>query len=115
MSEYTKGPWRLYPATYLTQLSRTIQSGDGRRNLARVHISQSSESEGLGNARLMAAAPELREALKSLTLDAEEVARNSYSISGSNFDEDFRAEDPYQYKRVQIAKAAISKATETNQ
>lgn len=65
MSGYTKGPWKLFPITRFGQLSRTIQSGDGRINIGMVYISQ-SENTGEGNARLMAAAPELLQMLKTV-------------------------------------------------
>ncbi len=65
---HTAGPWRMQPTSmkgqYLVQ-GGDIRSGDG-------FSLQFSES----NARLIAAAPELLEALEDLILDAEKQMKN---------------------------------------
>jgi hypothetical protein len=76
MSKHTKGPWTLLPAEsdkdYLR--IRGTQLG-GRYKVANVHqwryegmpdsIRQHDDAESMANARLIAAAPEMLEALKS--------------------------------------------------
>lgn len=63
MSQHTPGPWRLYkrrPSAY-GQLTTTLQSNDGRMNIARLELRSEQDR---ANADLIAAAPELLEALK---------------------------------------------------
>ena len=108
MSEYTKGPWIMIENHTNISIA-TGQYADGGHQVAFVAGNPNLPNRR-ANARLMSSAPEILEALKVLTEDAEEVARRSYSVSGTNFDEEFRAEDPDQYERVQVAKAAIAKA-----
>ena len=61
---YTKGPWRVNPRAAVA-----VETADGRRGIASISRpvnSQEAEDEAQANTRLIAAAPELAEALKEM-------------------------------------------------
>ena len=68
MSEYTKGPWHISETGPKWSIN-VGNGGDSNRHIAMVSSYQeftSDHTENLANARLIAAAPELLEALVSL-------------------------------------------------
>lgn len=111
MSKHTKGPWTLLPAEsdkdYLR--IRGTQLG-GRYKVANVHqwryegmpdsIRQHDDAESMANARLIAAAPELLEALKNL----DDYVSNNIST-------DYPIGIDLNGKPFKNARAAIAKAT----
>lgn len=97
MSRYTKGPWRVDPS-----FTCDVQSGNGRFEIAStsdsvLHEGRKPSNAAQGaNALLIAAAPELLEALRGLVSIAKDHIAD--------------AEDWYEY---QHAVAAIAKAVQS--
>lgn len=82
-TKYTPGPWRLLPGfQYLGRMSVTLQTGNGKLNLARIFLNgPTTREEGTENAHLIAAAPELYEALKELLSDIGYSEANLVPVS----------------------------------
>ena len=95
---YTKGPWRVNPRAAVA-----VETADGRRGIASISRpvnSQEAEDEAQANARLIAAAPELAEALAFLLLLAQAFEKQASKGSGG------RVGGPV----FEMARAALAKA-----
>ena len=101
MSTHTPGPRRVDP-----NYDADIQTADGRLEIAMVDISDiadnvAPEAEAAANARLIAAAPELLEALAALLAHLEQDEQDAVmGIFGAPT-----------YGAIAAARAAIAKAT----
>lgn len=89
-AKHTPGPWKYIDATKVAGMqfapACVIQSGD--KNIARFSWNDNSpwfptKEESQANARLIAAAPELLEALKGLLADIEDYQRVN-NLGGEN-------------------------------
>ena len=88
MSEYTSGPWRagMYLSNFDWYVCLTSKHGDGNNIVDRVNGLDSDER--LANARLIAAAPDMLEALKALLelfTAPEETALDTFERIGEAF------------------------------
>jgi hypothetical protein len=96
MAEHTKGPWELEES--LRGNNYTAISGDDWIELAtvvtRMKLGGDDSPEGLANARLIAAAPELLEALENIILSSDANCGDSLANA------------------IEAARAAIAKAKE---
>ena len=107
MSEHTKGPWEVVrtDAGIIVRTESAKKTRFGASRYAAIGGFDRSDpeqlAEALANARLIAAAPELLEALKGLA--------EAYCRAGAPLTREERAEDR---KRFFAARAAIAKATE---
>ncbi len=101
MSTYTPGPWSLQADTIvsipLTALDGEYQSFDV------LGESEVGTSEDYANARLIAAAPELAEALHALIEDHAEVMQMAWNGSGGDGKAPIRT-------AIVMARAALAKA-----
>ncbi|MGI9141650.1 MAG: hypothetical protein ACR2IJ_00515 [Fluviibacter sp.] len=99
MAEYTKGPWQL-DSESLRGDSYTAINGEGWDELAtvvtRMKLETKDSAEGLANARLIAAAPELLEALEGMVAMFADHAQYD--------------EDGHEIAAVTVAQMAIAKA-----
>lgn len=99
MAEYTKGPWEL-DSDALRGDSYTAINGEGWDELAtvvtRMMGNAEDNPEGLANARLIAAAPELLEALELMV---------AMFADHTQYDE-----DGYETAAVAVAREVITKA-----
>lgn len=81
MAKHTPGPWHVH--TMKSKAGFRIDSaGDEWQWLAEVFQAPDKESEGEANARLIAAAPEMLEALKDITQWAQGY-HDAYSCSNA--------------------------------
>ena len=72
MAEHTKGPWRVEACKSRGDEYRYVRTDDPRlRVICRVPLDHIDGREDEANARLIAAAPELLEALEDLALQAD--------------------------------------------
>ena len=107
MSEHTKGPWEVArtDAGIIVRTESVKKTRAGASRYAAIGGFDRSDpeqlAEALSNASLIAAAPELLEALKGLA--------EAYCRAGAPLTREERAEDR---KRFFAARAAIAKATE---
>ena len=97
---HTPGPWRVVATGYTGRASAKFVICPMTSNLAVAHIKHSTMSPMEANARLIAAAPELLQALLNLV-------GTMCSADGSNMEADLDAIDSC----VADAHAAIAKAT----
>lgn len=94
MSKYTPGPWHVAERDDDGDVLYTVEAD----NLPVAYIYRKAEREA--NARLIAAAPEMLEALKELTAWDLENLPGEVSLGFSGIEKD-----------IALAKAAIAKAT----
>jgi hypothetical protein len=71
-TKHTKGPWRASGGS-LTVPKCHVMSGNGKDSYALAHVFGESDTERMANARLIAAAPELLEALKGTVAELERM------------------------------------------
>lgn len=99
MSKHTPGPWTLQPCEAHSEDGRDIAEVRGGDRI--IFSEEVVDAECLANAKLIAAAPDLLDALTD-TLDSLEYVRaNHPDVSGCGVREE----------RIEKAKAAIAKAT----
>lgn len=112
---YTKGPWKVFTTKSGTKLVGIGElNGDGIAD-AGFGVWRGGDAEAIANARLIAAAPDLVEALRDLVSDREEVAKYSWKtwMNGEWHwnDEIWERNDPDEFELIKAARAALSKAT----
>lgn len=95
---HTPGPW---VAHYLPQHRMRVTNVDGSVSICDVALWNTDYEEQIANARLIAAAPLLLDALKGL-LPILEAVRYTAGLSGT------------QIKRMEAAKAALAAATQAD-
>ena len=82
MAEHTKGPWRVEACKSRGDEYRYVRTDDPRlRVICRVPLDHIDGREDEANARLIAAAPELLEALEDLALQADAVLHEADAAS----------------------------------
>lgn len=93
MTKYTPGPWLFDEESEAITTHNRITSGKTRIATVTLGWAEPFESEQIANARLIAAAPDLLEALQALICET-----NSIELAAA----------------LDMARAAIAKATEDN-
>ena len=102
MSEHTKGPWTATKHDqHWVRVNVTIKAGG---NTWVAFMPDEDKDERMANARLMAAAPELLEALQGIM----NIVSESLGVAGYYPDGDYADWD--EFPELQAAEAAIAKA-----
>ncbi len=99
MTEHTKGPWRvgeMCGGAINIEAERTARPF----TVGRIHIVGAAVTEAEANARLVAAVPDLLDALRALRIDANRLCDRQL---GGSYEADCR-------RAIAIADAAIAKA-----
>ena len=107
MSNHTPAPWTLYDAR--NDGEDAFYVNHKHNYIGRVHLAPGHAAEGSANARLIAAAPELLEAMRELLTDMKIAQRNMRNAAKRDpaWEGCAEAIQP----RVDAAIAAIAKAT----
>jgi len=105
---HTPGPWHVYGDRKTTIWS---MSAEATQVAACVNkIDRSDLARAQANARLIAAAPELLEALRNLADDVKGVALNTYATTAGDFYDAWKEEDPDGFRFWNAAQEALAKA-----
>ena len=111
--KHTPGPWNIEWGMAQGGEGHHVVDGRDMNELsvvATVHFHDDAEGETKDNAHLIAAAPDLLAALKSIAADAPSV-KPSRVDSDNHGDMRDNAAEMEHYRLAQIARAAIAKAT----